>query len=164
MVALGESIYTLVQKGKPTSQTKYAPISVVPRDPVTKEPVDPFDLEGDAEPVRKKYNIAIKNGFGIEVGAIHLLIHFTPGKTYEGAGQYISNAAIIPLKANAPFGADLTATMSVTGVGIKGKKTNPTAVATLALNYEIKNVLKAINETVVIDIDGAGKVVITDSF
>ena len=44
MVALGEAVYDLVKKGKPTNVTEYAPISVVPRDPMTKEIEDVFDL------------------------------------------------------------------------------------------------------------------------
>ena len=162
IVALGESIYTLVQKGKPTSQTKYAPISVVPRDSVTKEPIHPFDLEDGLEPVRKKFVISKKNGLGNEVGRIDFLLHFTPGKSYEGKGQYITNASLIPLKANALYGWDISATMEVAGIDLKGKKENPLATATLALNYKLNSVLTALNETVVIDIDGKGKVVVTE--
>lgn len=162
IVALGESLYTLVQKGKPTSQTRYAPISVVPRDAVTKEPIHPLELEDGLDPVRKKYIISKKNGFGNEVGRIAFLVHFTPGKSYEGKGQYITNAVIIPLKANALYGWDISATMEVTSIDLKGKKDNPVATATLALNYKLSSVLTALNETIVIDIDGKGKLVITE--
>jgi hypothetical protein len=162
IVALGESIYTLVQKGKPTSQTKYAPISVVPIDMATKEPVHPFDLEDGLDPVRKKFVISKKNGFGNEVGRIDFLLHFTPGKSYGGKGQYITNASLIPLKANALYGWDISATMEVAGIDLKGKKDNPLATATLALNYKLNSVLTALNETVVIDIDGKGKVVVSE--
>ncbi len=162
IVALGEKLYTLFQKGKPSSQVKYAPISIIPRDKVTKEPVDVFDLEGDAEPVRKKFTIAKKNGLGNEVGRLDILIHFTPGRSLNGAGQYITNASIIPLKANTLYGWDLAATMVVSGVGTKGKSSNPIATATLTLSYQLNSVITAINEAVVIDIDGTGKVVITE--
>lgn len=162
IVALGEAIYTLVQKGKPTSQAKYAPISIVPRDMSTKQPVDPFDLEDGLDPVRKKFMISYKNGFGNEVGRIDFLLHFTPGKSYEGKGQYITNASLIPLKANSLYGWDLSATMEVAGIDLKGKKENPLATATLALNYKLNSVITAINETIVIDIDGKGKVVVSE--
>ncbi len=162
IVALGESLYTLFQKGRPTSQTRYSPISVIPRDTVTKQPVDIFELEGDADPVRKKYIVVKRNKLGNEVGRLEFLIHFTPKRSYYGSGQYITNAAIIPLKANTIFGWDLDATMQVTGVGIKGKKTNPIATATLAINYKVYSVATNWNETVVIDIEGTGKVLVTE--
>lgn len=162
IVALGESLYTLFQKGRPTSQTRYSPVSVIPRDPVTKQPVDIFELEGDADPVRKKYTVIKKNKFGNEVGRLEFLIHFTPKRSYYGSGQYITNASIIPLKANTIFGWDLDATMQVTGVGIKGKKTNPIATATLTINYKVYSFATYWNETVVVDLEGTGKVLVTE--
>lgn len=162
IVALGEKLYTLFQKGKPTSQVKYAPVSIVPLDGVTKQPVSVFDLEGDAEPVRKKFSISKKNGLGNEVGRLDILIHFTPGRSFEGKGQYITNANIIPLKANTLYGWDIAASMVVSGVGVSGRKANPIATATLTLSYQLNSVITAINEAVVIDIDGTGKIVITE--
>lgn len=162
IVALGEALYTLFQKGKPSSQVKYAPISIIPRDPITKEPADLFDLEGEADPVRKKYIVSKKNGLGKEVCRLEFLIHFTPGRSYLGAGQYITNAAVIPLKANTLYGWDLDATMAVTGIGVKGKKANQVATATLTVNYKLQSFVTSLNESVVIDIDGTGKVFITE--
>ena len=159
VVALGEKIYTLVQKGKPTSQTSYASINVLPKDPLTKQAVDPFDLEGDAEPVRKKYAIYQNDFYGREIARIEFLLHFTPKRSYEGKGQYIQNAVIIPLKVNASYGWDVSATMEVTGISTKGKKTNPIATATLSLRYKITSVFSETNEAAVFDIDGTGNVV-----
>ena len=157
VVAIGEKVYTLVQKGKPSIETNYAPISVVPRDPVTKEPIDPFDLEGDSDVVQRRFKGVIKDMFDNEVVTFDFLLQFTPKRSYEGKGNYILNAIIVP-KVKATYGWDAAANMKVLSVSMKGKKDNRVAEAKLAVNYTAKFVGYNLDVTKLINIDGLGNI------
>lgn len=161
IVAFGESVYKLIQKGKPSTNTKYAPINVVPKEAVVQGVLDPMDLEGYSAPVRKKYMVVIKNGYNITVARVELLVHFLAKQSYQGKGQYIQNAVIIPLKVDAFYGFDLSTTMAVTGVAMRGSRANPIATATITMNYRLRSVMGDINQTKVFDIDGLGNIQLT---
>ena len=115
-VALGEAIYELVQKGKPKNQTEYAPISVVPRDPMTKEYVDVFDLEGFSMPVEKNYVANIKNKAGGQAVTFTYKVMYSYGGSYNGAGKYLTNVIIIPGSVKTSYGWDFNATMKLSGM------------------------------------------------
>ncbi len=65
LVALGEDIYKLVVKGKPTNTTTYAPISVIPR--LNGQPADILDTESWKAPVKYTYEVVYQNYYGIDV-------------------------------------------------------------------------------------------------
>lgn len=157
LVALGEGVYNLVQKGKPTSVGTYAPIHVLPKDPLTNQQIDPFDLETVADPVVKKYTVELRTSKNRLVYAFDFLLTFQPGGSYDGKGKYILNALVIP-KMNVAYGKDFTATMKLQGISNKGTKKNPIASATLTLSYSIGAVTNAISDVTLITIDGLGKV------
>ncbi len=65
LVALGEDVYRLVIKGKPSNKTTYAPISVVPLE--NGAPVDIMTTEYWRTPVMRTYEVKYENLYGIEV-------------------------------------------------------------------------------------------------
>lgn len=158
LVALGEQIYELVQKGKPTNTTEYAPISVVPRDPMTKEYVDPFELENFSMPIEKKYTTVVKNGSGSEVVRFEYMIIFSYGGSYNGAGKYITGAEIVPIKVNTKFGWDFNATMKLGGIMNNGTKENPVAGVNLTMKYQMNSWSSSFERNDVIYINGAGQI------
>jgi hypothetical protein len=141
-VALGQSIYELVQRGKPSNTTEYAPISVVPRDPISKEYIDPFELEGFSMPVEKKFVTVIKSGMK-EAVRFEYMVVYSYGGSYNGAGKWITGAQIIPSAVKTSYGVDFSATMKVSGILNHGTKADPIAGVMLVVKYTMNSWGKA---------------------
>ena len=139
LVALGEDIYKLVIKGKPTNTTTYAPIVVVPK--VGGEPVDPLDIEGTSLPIKKTYRIQWKNLYNANVVTFTYSVMWAYGGSYEGKGAYLSHIQIIPESIRTLWGFDFSATMKLGGIQNLGTRSNPVAAATILLEYSTGNVM-----------------------
>ena len=158
MVALGEAFYELVKKGKPTNVTEYAPISVVPRDPNTKEHVDPFELENFSMPVEKNFVTSIKNGVGQEVVKFSYKVLFSYGGSYNGKGRYLANVIIVPGSIRTSFGWDFSAIMKLSGIMNHGTKENPIAGVMVTVKYQMNSWIAAFERNDTIHITGNGYV------
>lgn len=157
MVALGEAIYELVKKGKPSNVTEYAPISVVPRDPVTKEIADIFDLEGFSMPVEKSYVAKIKNGLGKEVVTFSYKVLYSYGGSYNGTGKYLTSVIIVPQSVKTTFGWDFNATMKLSGMMNHGTKADPVAGVMLTIKYQMNSWSAAFERNDTVHITGRGE-------
>ena len=157
IVALGEAIYTLVQKGKPKNQTEYAPISVVPRDPMTKEIADPFDLEGFSIPVERVFRANIKNMTGKPVVTFTYKLIYSYGGSYNGTGKYLTAVQIVPASVVTKFGWEFNATMKVAGIMNHGTKADPIAGVLVAIKYQFNSWGTAEEKNDTIHITGAGQ-------
>lgn len=155
-VALGEGVYTLAQHGKPSNVTEYAPISIVPRDPISKEIVSPFDMEDCSMPVKKTFRSTMTTG-GIDVVKFEYMVIYTYGCSYEGAGKYIQTAMIQPLTVKTAYGWDFTATMKFSGMMNHGKKADPIAGALLTLKYTMNSWRTAYERNDTVHIRGDGQ-------
>lgn len=156
-VALGEAIYELVQKGKPKNQTEYAPISVVPRDPMTKEYVDVFDLEGFSMPVEKNYVANITNKAGGAAVTFTYKVMYSYGGSYNGAGKYLTNVIIIPGSVKTQYGWDFNATMKLSGMMNHGTRAEPVAGIMVTLKYQMNSWSAAYERNDTIHITGNGE-------
>ena len=141
LVALGESIYTLVQKGKPSNKTTSAPISVIPKEGGSY--IDIFDTENWSSPRKNTYEITYKNYFGMEVVKYRYSVIFSYGGSYKGKGAYLTAAQIIPESVNTLYGYTFSATMKLNGITNHGTKENPIAGAIMAMEYTVETVLQA---------------------
>lgn len=157
-VALGEAIYTLVQKGKPSNVTNYEAISVVPKDQTTGEYVDPFDMEGFTIPEERNFSVSIKNGSGAEVVKFNYTLVYSFGGSYNGTGHYLSNVMIIPKSIKTTHGWDFNATMSLSGIMNHGSRTNPVAGALVAIKYQMNSWRAAFERNDTIHVTGKGQV------
>lgn len=157
IVALGEQVYSLVARGKPSVMTEYAAINVLPRDPGTNTPIDAFDLEGVLEPVMKKYKVDMKNKKGKVVMTFNFVVVFEPGGSYNGKGRYILNAMVLPTAA-VTYGKDFGVKMKLQGIANRGTKANPIAAATLTLSYALGSMFNAIEDVTLVHINGLGKI------
>ncbi len=158
IVALGEAIYELVQKGKPKNVTEYAAISVLPRDAVTKEAVDIFDMEGFSFPVERNYVAKIKNGSGRVVIVFSYKLLFSYGGSYNGTGQYLTNVIIVPGSVTTTYGWDFNATMKLSGIMNHGTKVNPIAGALVTMKYSMGSWATAIEKNDTIHVTGRGEI------
>jgi hypothetical protein len=156
IVALGESIYTLVQKGKPSNTTDFAPISIVPKDPITKEIADPFDMENCSFPVEKKFATTMKTA-GSEVVRFEYMVIYTYGCSYNGTGKYIQNAIVQPVSVKTTYGWDFNATMKLSGIMNHGTKAEPVVGAMLTIKYSMNSWRTAFERNDTVHITGKGE-------
>ncbi len=139
LVALGQDIYALVQKGKPTNTTDFAPIAIVPRDPISKEAVSPFDMENCSMPATKKYVTTIKNSTGGEGVRFEYMVVFTYGCSYNGNGKFIQSAMVQPVSVKTAYGWDFSASMKLANILNYGSKDQPVAGAMITIKYSMNS-------------------------
>lgn len=154
LVALGEDIYRLVIKGKPTNQTSYAPISVIPR--ANGAAVDILDTENWRAPVKRTYQIVYENVYGIDVVTFRYSVIYSYGGSYNGKGAYLTAVQIIPESVRTLFGFDFTATMKLGGIQNQGTKVDPNAGATLLMEYTVSSIMNAQNQVDSFFVTGKG--------
>lgn len=157
VVALGEDIYTLLEKSRPKITTSYEPISIVPRDPMTKEIVDPYELEGFSMPVEKTYRSRVKNMLGKEVAVFDYKLMYSYGGSYNGAGKYLTGILIIPGAIHAKRGWTIDSTMKLTGLMNHGTRENPVVGAFITVKYAIHSLGNAFERNDTFHITGNGE-------
>ena len=157
MIALGEAIYELVKKGKPTNTTEYAPISVVPKNPTTKEYIDPFELENFSMPEEKSFVTSIKNGVGKEVVSFTYTVIYSHGGSYEGKGKYLTNVIIVPKSVRTTFGWDFNASMKLSGIMNHGSKESPVAGVMVTVKYQMNSWSASFERNDTIHLTGRGE-------
>lgn len=158
IVALGEQVYELVKKGKPTNTTEYAPISVLPKAAVSGREVDWDELENFSMPTEKKFVTSIKNGVGNEVVRFEYMVIFSHSGTFNGAGKYITGAEIVPVSVKTSFGWDFSATMKLGGIMNNGTVADPIAGVNLTIKYKMDSWSSAFERNDLIYINGAGQI------
>jgi hypothetical protein len=154
LVALGEDVYKLVIKGRPSNKTNYAPISVLPR--MNGTAVDIFDTEGWSAPVKRTYRVVYENLYGAEVVNFSYSLIFAYKGTYNGAGAYLTAVQIIPETVRTLFGFDFTANMKLGGIINQGSRQNPIAGATLLLEYTVSTIMVTQNQVDTLFVNGRG--------
>jgi hypothetical protein len=154
LVALGEDIYKLISKGKPTIVTKYAPISVIPKE--NNEPVDVMTLEYWQMPEKRSFEVAYKNFYNFTVVKFRYSVIFAHGGSYNGKGAYLTAVQIIPESVSTAFGYDFTATMKLAGIQNMASREAPVAGATLLLEYTVNTLLKAQTDVDTVFVNGNG--------
>lgn len=161
IVALGEGIYNLVQRGKPSIKIgEFDPINVVPRLPGTNTYVHPMDVYGTVEePMVKRYRADVKNMLNQSVVTYEFILQFEYGGKYDEKGAYIQNAFIIPSQVRVAYGWDFNAQMKVIGISNSGSKDDPVATATLSIKHSFGSVLSATSNDFNVKITGKGKVI-----
>lgn len=155
LVALGESIYRLVIKGKPTTKTTYAPISVVPK--VNGEPADIFETEGWSAPVKRTYEIKYRNLYDVVVVHFQFSVIYSYNGKYNGTGAYLTAVQVIPEYVRTLFGFDFEATMKLGGIQNQGTRNNPIAGATVMIEYVTSSVMNSITRVTSFFITGKGQ-------
>ncbi len=159
LVTLGQSIYDLVQKGKPTITTSNdKAICILPRIPNTTTYVEVMDLEEASDPIKRKFIMSVKNGFNSEVIRMEFMLIYQVAK-YDGKGKYIINAILLP-KVSVGYGFDFSSDMRVIGASNKGTKADPVTSLILDLHYKFGSFLKGVERNDAITLTGKGEVTI----
>lgn len=156
IVALGEGIYTLVQKGKPSNTTDFSALAIVPKDPISKEALDPFELETCSFPVEKKFKTSMTTG-GAEVVRFEYMVIYVYGCSFNGTGAFIQAIMIQPVSVKTSYGWDFNATMKLSGIMNHGTKADPVAGAMLTIKYSMNSWRTAFERNDTMHITGKGE-------
>lgn len=158
IVALGEDIYKLVQKGKPTNTTDFSPIAIVPRDPISKEVVNPFDMENCSMPTQKKYSTVIKSSTGAEAVRFEYMVVFSHSCSFNGNGKFIQSAIVQPVSVKTSYGWDFSASMKLNSVMNYGSKDQPLVGAYITIKYSMNSWHTAFERNDTLHITGKGDI------
>ncbi len=156
IVALGEDVYRLVIKGKPTITTTYAPVSVIPRQ--GEGAVDIFETENWKAPVKRSFKVVYTNYFGMDVVKYDFSVLYSYGGTHDGKGAYITAAQMQNDNVEVLFGYDFTASMKVGGIQNMATRENPVAGLTMILEYNVSTIVKTMTNTQTFFVLGTGKI------
>ncbi len=156
LVALGEALYQLVLKGKPSVKTEYAPISVLPR--VSGQPVDIFETEGWSTPEKRTYEVKYENLYGVVIVEYKFSVLFSHSGTYNGTGAYLTSVQVVPEFVKVLWGWALDSTMRLGGIQNQGTKENPVAGATIILQYTTSSMFENLQRTTSFFITGKGEI------
>jgi hypothetical protein len=157
LIALGEKIYKLIEKGKPVMQTSFAPISVLPK-MESGQVADIMTTTNWSLPEMRKFSVSYKNGFGMKVVTFKFTLIFVHSGKYNGKGKYITAAQIIPSTVTASWGFNVSATMKLDAIMNHGSVADPVAGAMLLLTYKVSTLVKAEENNVSFYIGGDGRV------
>jgi len=155
LVALGEDIYRLIIKGKPTNITTYAPISVIPK--VNGQPIDLLETENWQPPKKRTFEVLYENFYGIDVVRFRYSVIYSYRGKYDNKGAYLTAVQIIPEFIRTLFGFDFTATMKLGGIQNQGTRQNPIAGATILMEYTMSSPLVIQNRVDSFFITGVGE-------
>lgn len=154
LVALGEDIYRLIIKGKPTNTTSYAPISVIPK--INGAPVDLLETENWRLPTKRSFEVVYKNVYGMDVVRFKYSVIYSYRGQYNQKGAYLTAVQVIPESIRTLFGFDFSATMKVGGIQNQGTRQNPIAGVTLLMEYTMSSFLVVQNRVDTFFITGLG--------
>jgi hypothetical protein len=116
-------------------------------------------LENWQDPKAKMYEVTYKNGFGMTVVKFAFRVVYVFGGGYEGVGQYLARAVIVPANLDVAWGYTFNAKASVPSVLNAGTKEAPIGAAELEMEWTVDTVLKHHRSTVNYFIRGDGKFV-----
>lgn len=156
LIALGEKIYKIVERGRPVVTLDSEPIQVLPRDK-DGSPISAMQLHGWRAPVVKKYRVSTKNYLGMKPASFDFMLIYSYGGQENGKGRYITGAQIKPTSVNVSWGYKLDAKFYVQSIMNQGTQENPVASAILMIDYNISTVLQSRSGNQTFFINGLGQ-------
>lgn len=144
LVALGKEIYPLVEKGRPVVTSDFKGFSVLPRLGGEGQNVlfpEFYEMENWWSPGFSRYEVDLKNIYGLSMVRFVFSVHYQPGGTYEGKGKYLTNVAVVLDELLVRWGFDFSAKVKLVGITNLGTKENQVAGLTLQVEYVAKSVM-----------------------
>ncbi len=138
IVNLGERIWKFISDNKPVINIKRNYANALPKGVRSSE-----DLDGWSALQYRSYRIYGKNPFGgICYDSTYTLIHRFQGN-YDGKGQYLENATILPQKVEALWGYTVEVGVDNVGAVNVGTKADPVGSLIMEMSFKVGTVVKA---------------------
>lgn len=153
MISVGLDTAKLFQAGKPSVNTSFKPIHVLPYE--NGSIVHPMRLSNASELKGRTFTVIGKSLVGIEVLRFEYTLMYQTG-TYKG-GRYIMNA-FIKAQTKLLWGNNFDAKMDFMGMSNKGTANKPIAMATLKITYKGTSLFVSREVEEIIQLDALGNI------
>lgn len=151
---LGEKIWQIIEDGQPVVNMATPPLAhALPRGLTCWA-----DLERWQPPRHTHFEVAYKNGFGMEVVRLRVRVQFTHGGGHDGRGRYLANVTMLPEDVHVIWGYRLDASVDVGQAINLGTSSDPLAGLELNLKWMVKTPVKESRSSVQFFIQGDGVV------
>ncbi len=157
LIALGKKIWAIIEAGRPVlNQNLMTPLSVLPK---TDDPDAAFyQMEGWSAPKAVTYRVKYENLFGMTVIAFDYTVIFQYAGKYEGKGNYITGLNVKASNVSVAWGFQFDANSSLVNIANRGSSANPTAGATVQIDYKASSVMRTISTSESFHVTGKGSV------
>ena len=163
LIALGEKIWAIVEKGKPVIRTTFTPsVSVLPGIKNENGRATFDQMENWEAPQFKKFNVVYKNGYGMKVVKFSFIVSFQYGGSYNGQGLYLNALNVIATNISVAWGFNFDASSSLITISNRGTTDNPVAGATMQITHKVVSPVKEVMSAIIFDVDGRGNISIAD--
>lgn len=153
IINIGQKIWNVVEKGKPSATYTSAKASAVPANTTRWD-----QLENWKAPRSKVISVVYKNLYGAEVVRFIYRINLLYGGSANGIGKYIGYASVEPVEISVSYMYTFNATASVDAVYNMGTNATPLAGMLLSINWTVETVLKKTTQTHTFTLDGNGNI------
>ncbi len=152
MAAIGDYVYTIVESNRPSINTSFSPMRVLPK--VNGRIVDVnrlTDLKGRGA----RFSYVGTNVFGGEVARLDYTIVFWRAK-YR-TGKYLQSI-VIKTNSSTGWGNRLDASAQLESIANRGTRAAPVAMAAITIKTKISNLFRSQENQDLILIDGLGRI------
>ena len=156
IVALGQKIWNIVEKGKPVVKMDVnRKIDVVPLSKENK-PLQVFELENWTYPETKSFKVEYKNGFGSKVIQFTYTVYYQHSGQYDGKGSYLANVNVTASNVSVKWGFDFNANSEFGSLTNIGSLNEPVAGVTFNINYVASSVFSNVRASNSFFVTGKG--------
>ncbi len=156
IVALGEDLYKLVIKGKPQTDVKVAPVSIVPTNEFG-EIANDMVMTGWQVPFSRRFRMELTNRRGKAVAEVIFNLNFSYDGKMDGVGHYIKGLQITPEEIDINYGKTLDIEFKVASVQNYGTVEDPIAGATIEIGYKLSSMFRVQEGHKLFYVTGLGK-------
>lgn len=152
VINFGSKLWKLIEDNKPVVQATSVSANALPAGTEGNW----LALENWQNPRGRIYSVTYKNLYGMEVVNFDYRLLFSPGGSYNGQGQYLSNVSVNPQNLSVAWGYNVEADAKVVNVLNTGSKASPVAGIELLVGWKIKTVLKDMRSSTSFFVKGDG--------
>lgn len=153
-VSLGLRVWNLVKDNRPIASVSTQRVAVIPASVQSWN-----EMENWKGPAVKTYTVEAVNGYGVAVISHTYTVAMNYGGSFNGAGQYIMNATIIPTNVDVMWGGfELNSEVEVGNALNTATKDNPVPALDLQLKWQMRSILSHLQGNDAFYISGDGKI------
>jgi hypothetical protein len=157
LIALGKKIWAIVEAGRPVVNANFSSVSVLPN---LADPSSAFlNMANWSIPKTQKYEVVMKNLYGMEMVRFSFMIMFQHDGTYENKGKYLTGINVIPNNITVGWGYQFDCKSELLAISNAGTAEDPIAAATIKLEYVTKTALQETRNNVMFHVMGDGRII-----
>ena len=142
IINMGTKIWKIIEANKPVVNLNFVSANALP-----KGVTDWQDMQGWEAPMSQIVHTTYTNGFNMTVVDFAYRIIFTYGGTVNGKGKYITQMQVLPANLSVAWGYTFEASADANTITNAGTSKSPIAALQAAVQWQIKTVIKDMQQT-----------------